>query len=418
MMNNILSVSTLSLVSCLSLVVSSQGQDTIGLDDFDGNGNFTSRVFSPDNSANLGFGGTPGTFGGSNFDIFGITNRNIGFDFADDSANGFAIDDFGIVGANDVDNFVGFADIQNNDNPNPGGDNAKIDWSYDISGYENIQVSFDWAAVGNFTINDEINVTASLDGGPSQTLFTGAGTRNGGTAGTAYTVTMEGGTTYDRYFNTFFESDVHDTLVALNMSFESGGSTFDFAIGDADLDGLDDISGERTYQETQGVGAGIDENTPVFQTAERNLYDSQFVVNSQGLDNNFQTITADVLGTGSTLDLTLEVFQNGSREVIIIEDLLITGDLISAGLLGDYNGNGEVDAADYTIWADNFNSTTNLAADGNDDGVVDAADYTIWADNFGNTAALSSGAFPVPEPSAGLILAGLGLIAARRRRQA
>ncbi|MEM6855423.1 MAG: N-acetylmuramoyl-L-alanine amidase, partial [Planctomycetota bacterium] len=78
-------------------------------------------------------------------------------------------------------------------------------------------------------------------------------------------------------------------------------------------------------------------------------------------------------------------------------------------LLGDYNGNGEVDAADYTLWADTFGDTVAPYAggDGNGDGYVGVADYTVWADNFGNTAALSSGAFPVPEPSM-LALLGLG----------
>ncbi|MCA9260542.1 MAG: hypothetical protein KDA61_15120, partial [Planctomycetales bacterium] len=50
-------------------------------------------------------------------------------------------------------------------------------------------------------------------------------------------------------------------------------------------------------------------------------------------------------------------------------------------LLGDYNGNGSVDAADYTIWKDSFGqSGQDLAADGNGNGVIDAADYTIWKD--------------------------------------
>ncbi|MCA9186648.1 MAG: hypothetical protein KDA99_13565, partial [Planctomycetales bacterium] len=50
---------------------------------------------------------------------------------------------------------------------------------------------------------------------------------------------------------------------------------------------------------------------------------------------------------------------------------------------GDYNHNGKVDAADYTVWKDDFNSTMKLDADGNGSGKVDAADYTVWKDNFG-----------------------------------
>ncbi|MEM6853982.1 MAG: choice-of-anchor tandem repeat NxxGxxAF-containing protein, partial [Planctomycetota bacterium] len=88
-----------------------------------------------------------------------------------------------------------------------------------------------------------------------------------------------------------------------------------------------------------------------------------------------------------------------------------------ATLLGDYNGNGTVDAADYTVWADNFGSTTNLAADGNHDGVVDAADYTIWADNFGSGNASAISLSTIPEPASGLVLFGMVLATGRRLRR-
>lgn len=83
-------------------------------------------------------------------------------------------------------------------------------------------------------------------------------------------------------------------------------------------------------------------------------------------------------------------------------------------LAGDYNDDGSVDAADYTVWADNFGSTTLLDADGNNDGVVDAADYTIWADNFGASRASAQGLL-IPEPCTAIVLFA-GLLGLSRRR--
>jgi hypothetical protein len=59
--------------------------------------------------------------------------------------------------------------------------------------------------------------------------------------------------------------------------------------------------------------------------------------------------------------------------------LYTTGTLSVGGVPGDYNHDGTVDAADYTIWRDTLGSTTDLRADGNGNGVIDQADFGVWA---------------------------------------
>ena len=79
-----------------------------------------------------------------------------------------------------------------------------------------------------------------------------------------------------------------------------------------------------------------------------------------------------------------------------------TGALV-APLSGDFNLDGVVDAADYTVWRDSSGrSGAGLPADANDDGVVDNLDYAQWLEAFGSR---SNGATAVPEPAAGLGLA-------------
>lgn len=81
----------------------------------------------------------------------------------------------------------------------------------------------------------------------------------------------------------------------------------------------------------------------------------------------------------------------------------------------DFNGDGTVDAADYTLLRDTMGSTTDLRADGSGDGVVGPGDRHLWMTYYGRSGAVVTTA-TVPEPTAcGLVLlVGLGVVAHRR----
>ena len=100
--------------------------------------------------------------------------------------------------------------------------------------------------------------------------------------------------------------------------------------------------------------------------------------------------------------------------------LYFTGTLSIGGVLGDYNHNGIVDAADYTIWRDSLGRTgTGLAADGNGNNQIDAGDYIVWKSHFGTHAGSGAGGSTntnVPEPATiALAMIAAALLCARPR---
>lgn len=84
---------------------------------------------------------------------------------------------------------------------------------------------------------------------------------------------------------------------------------------------------------------------------------------------------------------------------------------------GDYNHDGIVDAADYTIWRDAFGQSVSpgTGADGNGNGLIDAGDYAVWTAKFG-TSSGGGASNAVPEPVAlTLIILAATSLAIRRK---
>lgn len=134
--------------------------------DFDANvvgGRNLSFSAAPNNSA--GNGAWPSSI----FDVWGVTDRTVNFDFADDSAGSFPADTFGILKTGKTDRVFGAEDLINPDNPSGA---AQADWSFDISGYTDITVCIDFAAMGDFEAsNDIFSIQASIDGGSFTNIF-------------------------------------------------------------------------------------------------------------------------------------------------------------------------------------------------------------------------------------------------------
>lgn len=98
-----------------------------------------------------------------------------------------------------------------------------------------------------------------------------------------------------------------------------------------------------------------------------------------------------------------------------IDNISIGSPVISNTLPGDFNDDGMVNLADYTVWRDNLgNEASVLNGNGSGEETVVAADYNLWNSKFGVASPTALVAATVPEPaSMGLLFVGAIVLAVR-----
>lgn len=224
-----------------------------------------------------------------------------------------------------------------------------------------------------------------------------------------------------------------DSALTLNGQLDLGGNTLDVQSGRLNVYNTSDHGGTGTLSNSGSLGGGGLINGDLINTASGTLEvgfvnftdaDALEVTGTATLAGLIDVVGDTVPAAGTFTVLTAaSIIDDGlalTTEADLLYDLSIDGSSViltkgggtGSGVVGDYSGNGVVDAADFTVWADALGTTTVLP---NDEigGTVDIGQYNQWALNFGNTGSGSSAA--VPEPAGWMIVLGTLAAAVFRR---
>jgi len=129
---------------------------------------------------------------------------------------------------------------------------------------------------------------------------------------------------------------------------------------------------------------------------------------SAGADS-IDSIEFAMFGNGSGNGLNGAVAQPTGQREFFFNSLHVEG----AQLLGDYNHNGVVDAADYVVWRNTLGVSVaqGSGADGDNSGHIDLPDFDIWKSQFGASGSgIAATAIDVPEPFTTLVGIFLSLL--------
>ncbi len=153
---------------------------------------------------------------------------------------------------------------------------------------------------------------------------------------------------------------------------------------------------------------GLDQTEVVIGEVTTYLADYRFADNADDfVVDHWTTVELSSLAGATSLQIRLASSDIGPFGMNTPAYVAIDNLVLKTTLPGDFNEDGHVDAADFTVWRDMLGAEVApfRTADANGDGYVDAVDYADWRSNFGrSTATASAHVGSVPEPRTMLIL--------------
>lgn len=204
----------------------------------------------------------------------------------------------------------------------------------------------------------------------------------------------------------------------------ASGGRFDGNVTGLYYEGLDQISGDwPTTPATAGGALAVDFHATAVH--EPSVWDVWMTTEGWTPDTALNWNQMEFLGRPQAMlegnryyfDVDIPTDRSGhhvlwiawQRDDPVGEVFFSTSDLLiapAAAIDGDYNDDGVVNVADYTVWRDNLGGEATLPNDPTP-GAVTTADYELWKTNFGQSAAAANGSISVPEPAS---IAALGFM--------
>jgi hypothetical protein len=147
-------------------------------------------------------------------------------------------------------------------------------------------------------------------------------------------------------------------------------------------------------------------NPPLNEEPQIATADAQFIGTAEFSISRARVFVGGTNAVGPWAEFTWDEYRLGTTHQDVMPFTAAP-----AGLVGDYNSNNVVDAADYVVWRNNENTMTALPNDPVG-GVIGPGQFNNWRANFGASTAGSSAGLgtAVPEPAA-LVLAMFALLA-------